>query len=130
MEWFLSPILIGQCDELLCDGKGSGGFDVRQALQEKEDGPVSEMAIVNTFTKLIFGDEAYTARELSIIAAFQAMDATVSRDGRKGMGEYLRNLGVREMIQLVSGLRQTLSDCANSLPRSSLGKPQHATRLV
>jgi hypothetical protein len=130
MKRFLSAILKVQCDELLCDGKGSGGFDMRHAPQEKEDGSVSEMAIVNTFTKLIFGDEAYTACELSIIEAFQVMDTTVSGDDRKEMGEYLRNLGVREMIQLVSGLRQTLSDCANRLPRSNLRKAQHSTRLV
>lgn len=103
---------------------------MRHAPQEKEDGSVSEMAIVNTFAKLIFGDEVYTACELSIIEAFQVMDTTVSGDDRKELGEYLRNLGVREMIQLVFGLQQTLSDCANRLPRSNLRKAQHSTRLV
>jgi hypothetical protein len=79
---------------------------VRRAYKEK--GPVTEMAIVNTFTKLIFCEEAYTVRELSIIDAFQAMEVNVSSDSRIEMGEYLRNLGVREMIQLVSGLQQYL----------------------
>jgi hypothetical protein len=99
---------------------------VRRAYKEKE--PVTEMAIVNTFTKLIFCEEAYTVRELSIIDAFQAMDVNVSSDSRIEMGEYLRNLGVREMIQLVSGLQQYLSDCNNAPSRSISGKPQHSTR--
>jgi hypothetical protein len=100
---------------------------VRHAQQEKEDGPVTEMAIVNTFTKLIFGDDTYTAREISIIEAFQAMDLSVARDGRKEMGEYLRNLGVREMIRLVSGLQQYL---AGSHPRSPCAKPGTASSWV
>jgi hypothetical protein len=92
----------------------SGGFKMRHALQEQEDGPVSEMAIVNTFTKLIFGDDLFTARELSIIEALQANNAGAMCENRKAVGEYLRNLGVREMIDLVSGLRQSLADCAES----------------
>jgi hypothetical protein len=100
---------------------------VRRAYIEK--GPVTEMAIVNTFTKLIFCEEAYTARELSIVDAFQAMDVNISGESRIEMGEYLRNLGVREMIQLVSSLQQYLSDCTNNPPRSIPGKPQHSTRI-
>ena len=102
---------------------------MRNAPKEQEDGPVTEMAIVNTFTKLIFGDEVYSAREISIIEAFQAMELSLSRGDRLEMGEYLRNLGVREMIQLVSGLRQYLSGCANA-PRTGRGKPLHWTRPV
>lgn len=83
-------------------------------LKEKDAGPhpgqVTEMAIVNTFTKLIFGDEAYTTCELAVIDAFRSMDDTVSRDSHKEMGDYLRNLGVREMIQLVSSLRLRIAD--------------------
>ena len=84
-------------------------------LKEKDAGPthpglVTEMAIVNTFTKLIFGDEAYSTCELAVIDAFRSMEDTVSRDTHKEMGEYLRNLGVREMIQLVSRLRLRIAD--------------------
>ena len=87
------------------------------------------MAIVNTFTKLIFGDDVYSAREKSIIDAFQAMEVTVSRGDRREMGEYLRNLGVREMIQLVSGVCQYLSGCARP-PRASRVKSLHLSRPV
>jgi hypothetical protein len=73
------------------------------------DGPVTEMAIVNTFTKLIFGDEVNTSRERMIIQAFRLVDANVARDSQQEMGQYLRSLGVREMIQLVARLRQHLN---------------------
>jgi hypothetical protein len=79
------------------------------AYNNNEAVPMSEMAIVNTFTKLIFGEATYTARELSIIDGFRAVDADVLRDSHEEMGEYLRNLGVREMIQLVSRLHLHLT---------------------
>ena len=81
---------------------------------KNNEGPVTEMAIVNTFTKLIFGDEANSPRELSIIQAFRSVDANVLRDSHAELGEYLRNLGVREMIQLVSRLRQHMKETAES----------------
>lgn len=86
------------------------------------EGPVTEMAIVNTFTKLIFGDEANSPRELSIIQAFRSVDANVLRDSHEELGEYLRNLGVREMIQLVSRLRQHMKENAES-PVTMPGQP-------
>lgn len=85
------------------------------------DGPVTEMAIVNAFTKLIFGDETYTTRELQIIQAFRCVDANVGRDSQQEMGDYLRSLGVREMIQLVSRLRQHIND-GEELPVTKRGQ--------
>ena len=73
--------------------------------------PVSEIAIVDIFTKLIFGQEqGYSPRELSIVEAFRLVESNVLRDSHVEMGEYLRNLGVREMIQLVSRLRLHMSE--------------------
>ena len=40
------------------------------------------------------------------------------RDSHVEMGEYLRNLGVREMIQLVSRLHDYMSENVESLPAS------------
>jgi hypothetical protein len=85
---------------------------VQHADNKNDVGPVTEMSIVNTFTKLIFGDAANSTRELLIIDAFRAVDANVQRDNPREMGEYLRSLGVREMIQLVSQLRQYINDHA------------------
>ena len=71
------------------------------------DGPVTEMAIVNTFTKLIFGDGAYTGRELLIIQAFRAVDANVGRlAGLLRMAGfdafYARHLPDRELAALAA----------------------------
>ena len=83
---------------------------MQSAYKKSENDPVSEMAIVNTFTKLIFGDDNYTARELSIIEALRTVDTNVLRDSHLEMGGYLRNLGVREMIQLVSRLHRHIAE--------------------
>jgi hypothetical protein len=83
------------------------------AHKNNEVVPASEMTIVNTFTKLIFGEDAYSARDLSIIDGFRVVEADVLRDSHEEMGEYLRNLGVREMIQLVSRLHRHLVESAD-----------------
>jgi len=71
---------------------------------------VSEMAIVDTFTKVIFGEEdELTPRESMIVQGFRTVDPNVLTDSYPEMGEYLRNLGVREMIHLVSRIREQLS---------------------
>lgn len=82
---------------------------MQRAYKNNEAVGVSEMAIVNTFTKLIFGEEASAERELAIIDGFRAIEVDVLRDSHEEMGEYLRNLGVREMIQLVSRLHRHLA---------------------
>lgn len=105
-------------------------YKIKEKAPGSRPGQVTEMAIVNTFTKLIFGDEAYTTSELAIIAAFRSLDGTVARDTYKEMGEYLRNLGVREMIQLVSSLRQQITYCAKAASSSrSHSKSTHAPQL-
>ncbi|PLW68382.1 hypothetical protein [Pseudohalioglobus lutimaris] len=72
-------------------------------------GPVSEMAIVDTFTKLIFGEDyQYSNRELMIIQAFRTVDKRVLFDSHRDMGTYLRALGVGEMIKLVSQVQAQL----------------------
>jgi uncharacterized protein YunC (DUF1805 family) len=75
-----------------------------------EEDPVSEIAIVDTFTRLIFGDEDdYSATELLIIQAFRLEDTSVALDSHRDMGQYLRALGVRELVQLVSAVRERLT---------------------
>ena len=80
---------------------------MQRACSNGELGHVSDMAIVDTFTKLIFGeDDAYSAKELLIIKALREVDANVALDSHRDMGEYLRALGVREMIQMVARVQQ------------------------
>ena len=67
---------------------------------------LSEMSIVDTFTKLIFGEESgYDEGELRIIEVLRAVDNNVSLESHRDMGVYLRSMGVQEMIKLVSAVR-------------------------
>ncbi|MEH6584530.1 MAG: hypothetical protein V7754_21540 [Halioglobus sp.] len=71
---------------------------------------ISEIAIVDTFTKLIFGQEsAFEDAELDIIQALRQIDSNVALDAYPQMGVYLRALGVREMIHLVSRVREGMT---------------------
>ena len=82
--------------------------------------PVSEMAIVDTFTKLIFGEQdAFNSSEELIIEAFRLVDHSVVLDSHRDMGIYLRALGVAEMIQLVTRVQTCLSDGVQALARVS-----------
>ncbi len=81
---------------------------------------VSKVAIVDTFTKLIFGeDSAYSAEDLRIIQAFRSTDTNVELDSHRDMGGYLRAMGVREMIQLVPLVQQKLMEGSPDLPDGS-----------
>ena len=79
---------------------------------------VSEMAIVDTFTKLIFGEEdAFSPGEELIIEAFRMVDHSVVLDSHRDMGIYLRALGVAEMIQLVTRVQTCLAEGVQALAR-------------
>ena len=82
-----------------------------QQSYEASDGAISEMAIVDTFTKLIFGEqEGFSDTEHVIIEALRSVDGNVALDSQRDMGAYLRALGVQEMIQLVSRVHDQLID--------------------
>ena len=69
----------------------------------------NEMSIVDTFTKLIFGEESgYDEHELRIIEVLRVVDKNVSIDSHTEMGDYLRAMGVQEMIELVSAVRRAI----------------------
>lgn len=75
----------------------------------RQDGAVSEMAIVDAFTKLIFGEDArFSDVELLIVQALRATEPNVALDGHREMGVYLRALGVNEMIKLVSQVQRQM----------------------
>lgn len=95
-----------------------------------EAGQVSEMAIVDTFTKLIFGEEShYSNRELIIIQAFRNADHNVVFDSHRDMGAYLRALGVGEMIKLVSRVQVQLADDESVLADPTVIAGDHPTAL-
>lgn len=86
----------------------------------------SEMAIVDTFTKLIFGEEEhFDDNELLIIQALRLVDSSVSRDSYRELGQYLRALGVEEMVQLVARVQQGLTR-GQQLPPRDRNRPAHA----
>ena len=91
---------------------------------------VSELAIVDTFTKLIFGEESrYSDAELRIIQALRLTDDNVALDDHADMGVYLRALGVEEMIRLVSRVQSQMASGHNRPPRrrgSGGLHPQHS----
>jgi hypothetical protein len=73
----------------------------------------SELAIVDVFTKLIFGvDEPWSAQELSIVQALRMADNNVLVDSKEDMAIYLRALGVQEMISLVALVKAQLEQPA------------------
>ena len=100
---------------------------MQHASITNDDTPVSEMEIVSTFTKLIFGDEILSERESSIIAALRVVDVNVLRDDLSEVGGYLRNLGVREMIQLVTRVHRHMAEASESPPPSGARKSRAAT---
>lgn len=72
--------------------------------------PVSEIEIVDVFTRMIFGDEDISLQELRIIQALSEVDQNVCLDSFAEIGTYLRALGVEEMIKLVTRVRFWLSE--------------------
>ena len=91
----------------------------------KKEGLPSEMVIVDTFTKLIFGEDAdYSNQELLIIQALRSADHNISLDSHRDMGIYLRALGVREMIVLVARVQSLLADGLPIMP-GIIGAPAH-----
>jgi len=103
---------------------------MKRAQRSTESGAVSEMAIVDTFTKLIFGEEArYSNKELMIIQAFRMVDTNVVFDSHRDMGAYLRALGVGEMIQLVTRVQQQLGCDDGVMPEVTKLTPSRDSAL-
>jgi hypothetical protein len=70
---------------------------------------ISEMVIVDTFTRLIFGDDSeFDHRERLILEALGALDGSIVVTEPLAVGDYLRALEVSEMITLVAAVRARL----------------------
>lgn len=80
--------------------------------------PVTGMAVVDTFTKLIFGDDApHSAEESLIIQALRQVDDSLSPGDDRALGQYLRGMGVEEMTALVARVRAHIADSAGARRR-------------
>lgn len=96
------------------------GLQMQSACDVSKVGPLGEMAIVDTFTKLIFGAvDGFSSSEEAIIQALRVVDSSVALDSRKDMGQYLRALGVPEMIRLVTLVHSCLGDEFEAVARVS-----------
>ncbi|MFT5710583.1 MAG: hypothetical protein ACI8QT_001280 [Halioglobus sp.] len=91
---------------------------MKTSYNDSSGDTLSELAIVDTFTKLIFGeDKRYSDAELRIIQALRLTDGNISLDGHHDLGVYLRALGVEEMIRLVSRVQGQMASGHNLPPR-------------
>ncbi len=106
-------------------GSVAGALVTRMNDAKSTDCPV-EMAVVDTFTRLIFGEEGdFSQEEQAIIQALRLVDSNVAGDSLHDMGEYLRSLEVSEMIELVARVRERL---AEGLPAVIKSSPAGASR--
>ena len=86
----------------------------------------SKMVIVDSFTRLIFGDAGELGpEELRVVAALRAVEPDVAADEIAAIGQYLRALGVEEMIALVSRVQ----DCAAAYAAEEPGRHRARSRL-
>jgi hypothetical protein len=77
----------------------------------------TEMLIVDLFTKLIFGQaDELSEQELSIVQALRVVDDNILMENYQEMGIYLRALGVKEMIGLVSRVKQGMNNGELMMP--------------
>ena len=103
---------------------------MQRAQSSMDSSRVSEMAIVDTFTKLIFGEDTrYSNRELMIIQAFRMVDTNVVFDSHRDMGTYLRALGVGEMVKLVTRVQLQLGNGMPVVPDASAVGDKHGSAL-
>jgi len=99
--------------------------------EERDDGAgaVGEMAIVDVFTRLIFADcEGFGPRQLRIVEALRAGDASLLAATPQELGGYLRTLGVAEMIRLVTAIRARLDTEPPVTPLASGALSSRAVR--
>ena len=67
---------------------------------------MDEMSIVDIFTKLIFdAQSALDESEVQVLALLTHYDETLLKASRRDVSEYLRAMGVDEMIKVVSELK-------------------------
>ncbi|MCX2982679.1 hypothetical protein EYC98_17595 [Halieaceae bacterium IMCC14734] len=68
---------------------------------------VTELAIVDLFTKLIFGADAELSQtELHILGALRAVESSLLLQSGRDVGFYLRALCVSDMITLVNRVHE------------------------
>ena len=76
------------------------------AKSKKDQALMDEMSIVDIFTKLIFDSQsALDDSEVQVLELLAHYDETLLKASRRDLSEYLRAMGVDEMIKVVSVLK-------------------------
>ncbi|ARN74189.1 hypothetical protein [Oceanicoccus sagamiensis] len=79
------------------------------ALDKKETGAVDEMSIVDVFTKLIFdADSMLDETESLIVEILGQIEPSLFEASRRDISEFLRAMGVDEMIATVGQVKRGL----------------------
>ncbi len=79
------------------------------ALAKKETGATDEMSIVDVFTKLIFdADSVLDETESLIVEILGQIETSLFEASRRDISEFLRAMGVDEMISTVGQVKRSL----------------------
>ena len=79
------------------------------AKLDNSDGSVSEMAIVDMFTQLIFDAEtALDESGLLLLELLSQIEPSLLDASRRDLSEYLRAMNVSEMIEVVSEIKELI----------------------
>ena len=89
---------------------------------------IDEMSIVDVITRLIFdSDSELDDTELLVVELLGQVDPTLTAGSQRDLSEYLRAMGVDEMIRVVGQIKQQL-ECQQDLivaKRPPHGRPLH-----
>lgn len=78
------------------------------ALAKKEIGVIDEMSIVDVFTKLIFdADSVLYETESQVVEILGQVEASLYEASRREISEFLRAMGVDEMISTVGQVKRS-----------------------
>lgn len=98
------------------------------ALAKKETGAMDEMSIVDVFTKLIFdADSVLYEAESQVVEILGQIESSLYEASRRDISEFLRAMGVDEMISIVGQVKRSLDQQQGVIVanRSGSGYPLH-----
>ena len=79
------------------------------ALVKKQTGLIDEMSIVDVFTRLIFDAETVLDEtETLVVECLVDIDSSLLDVSRRDISEFLRSMGVDEMITVVAKVKRIL----------------------
>lgn len=93
------------------------------SVSPKGNGILDEMAIVDVLTRLIFdADAELQGSERLLLELLEQVDESLLGAPRRDISEYLRSMGVDEMILLVNRLKQMIDHRHHLIASQSVSK--------